>query len=80
MIATVTGYIFLADWQAIPYDPCTEYSPFHHPEIIDKLVFNSTSPAESRSFKLPEVHLRTTIELHFDDNSTVHTSLPILLN
>lgn len=24
----------MTDWQALPYDKCTEYSPFHHPEII----------------------------------------------
>ena len=77
MVATVTGYIFLTDWQAIPYDPCTEYSPFHHPEIVKKWLFNSTSSVESRSFKLPEVYLGTTVELHFDNNSTVRTSLPM---
>ena len=24
----------ISDWQAIPYDPCTEKSPFHHPDIV----------------------------------------------
>ncbi len=28
---TIIGYLLVADWQTIPYDPCTEYSPFHHP-------------------------------------------------
>ena len=26
----------MADWQSIPYDPCTELSPFHHPDIISQ--------------------------------------------
>ncbi|XP_064401407.1 uncharacterized protein LOC135347367 [Halichondria panicea] len=29
---TIAGYFLVTDWQAIPYDPCTEYSPFHHPD------------------------------------------------
>ncbi len=28
----------LADWQAIPYDECTQYSLFHHPEIAHNLT------------------------------------------
>ncbi len=35
VITTVIGYLMFTDFQAIPYDPCTEYSPFHHPEITD---------------------------------------------
>ena len=34
LVPTIIGYLLLGDWQAIPYDPCTEYSPFHHPEMI----------------------------------------------
>ena len=28
----------MADWQAIPYDQCTENSPFHHPELSGQLL------------------------------------------
>ncbi len=31
----------IADWQAIPYDPCTEKSPFHHPDIVDTYNISS---------------------------------------
>ena len=31
---TVVSCILMADWQSIPYDPCTELSPFHHPNIV----------------------------------------------
>ena len=34
IITTMCGYLIVTDWQTIPYDPCTEYSPFHHPEIV----------------------------------------------
>ncbi len=34
----------MADWQAIPYDPCTEKSPFHHPDIIRNRTFIDTYP------------------------------------
>ena len=33
---TFASLALIADWQAIPNDPCTEYSPFHHPEILTK--------------------------------------------
>ena len=31
---TICGAFILTDWQAIPHDPCTELSPFHHPNIV----------------------------------------------
>ena len=34
----------MADWQAIPYDPCTEKSPFHHPDIVHNRTFIDTYP------------------------------------
>ncbi len=43
---SVAGYLLLGDWQSIPYDPCTEYSPFHHPEIVwneTNNYYNSTA-------------------------------------
>ena len=30
---TISACVLMADWQTIQYDSCTEYSPFHHPEI-----------------------------------------------
>ena len=27
----------MTDWQTIPYDPCTEFSPYHHPGIVQSL-------------------------------------------
>ena len=41
MFVTTIAYLVLADWQTIPYDPCTEYSPFHHPEIVQNMNFSA---------------------------------------
>ena len=32
LLVTIVASALIADWQTIPYDPCTELSPFHHPE------------------------------------------------
>ena len=33
ILLSLIGYLLISDWQTIPYDPCTKYSPFHHPEL-----------------------------------------------
>ncbi|XP_064390131.1 uncharacterized protein LOC135338046 isoform X2 [Halichondria panicea] len=43
LLLSVAGYMLLGDWQSIPYDPCTEYSPFHHPEIVWNNYHDSTA-------------------------------------
>ena len=35
-LLVLSGGILLTDWQALPSDHCTEYSPFHHPELMEK--------------------------------------------
>ena len=37
----IIGAIILADWQSISYDPCTEFSLFHHPELADDYLAKS---------------------------------------
>ncbi len=41
------------DWQAIPSDHCTEYSPFHHPELIGNYTAETMdfSPSPSATSK-----------------------------
>ncbi len=39
----------MADWQAIPYDPCTEKSPFHHRD----LVYNNMTSLEFAEYNPP---------------------------
>ena len=57
------GASLLTDWQAIPYDPCTEKSPFHHPDIINQynttlLTFQEYRPPELYSPALETEHAR----------------------
>ena len=88
IVMTMVSYVFLTDWQTIPYDPCTEYSPFHHPEIVDDLTptFNSTlmshsmsygprSP-ESRAFNSHKVQFKSRIVYNFGNSSTLSALLP----
>ena len=35
MACSIAGFLIMTDWQAIPHDPCTNYSLFHHPELAD---------------------------------------------
>ncbi len=42
VIGFFIGASLLADWQAIPSDPCTEQSPFHHPDIVNQTYYYST--------------------------------------
>ena len=43
---TFAACILSADWQAIPPDPCTDFSPFHRPELIPN---HSNNQSHSRS-------------------------------
>ena len=33
LLMSIAGPALMADWQSIPSDPCTQLSPFHHPEL-----------------------------------------------
>ena len=55
------GYLIVTDWQTIPYDPCTEFSPFHHPGIVQRLntsgnvgfIHPLKSPRHTRDLNTP---------------------------
>ena len=78
LLLTVAGYLLLGDWQAIPYDPCTEYSPFHHPEMIQNgsivapheilnknpIVYNHSLPT------LKNVYVSSRPQMTFSDRVT----------
>ncbi len=55
---TILSLSLMADWQAIPYDSCTEKSPFHHPDII----YNSTLAEYNTSWLSHEVVATHTIQ------------------
>jgi len=44
IIFSVIGLILMADWQSIPYDSCTEFSLFHHPELASDVSNTSLPP------------------------------------
>ena len=95
IIMTITGYLLMTDWQAIPYDPCTEYSPFHHPNRFQKQTeplhteyFNKTSKKFSSSqnmitqpspFHFTAMDMYSDLELNLDDGEIIDTRLPIRL-
>ena len=73
---TVAAYLLLTDWQTIPYDPCTEYSPFHHPEIIKNQSRNITSESatNSNSPEVFKINLQTELLLQFESGAILHSS------
>lgn len=36
--ASCIGLLVMMDWQSIGYDPCTQYSPYHHPELVNSTI------------------------------------------
>ncbi len=44
VIGSIMAASLISDWQAIPYDPCTEKSPFHHPDIVHNMTFVDIYP------------------------------------
>ncbi len=76
MLTTITGYLLLTDFQAIPYDPCTEYSPFHHPEITNYNEsighvpsFNTHLHSNIINYTTPP-RLATLTSLHFSNTAS----------
>ena len=47
---SLLGTFLMADWQSIPYDPCTELSLFHHPELADD--YNNIESNTSEAFNI----------------------------
>ena len=67
----ITGTILMADWQSIPYDPCTELSLFHHPELAENYTLH-------RNFRMSVTHPNQSSEfLHIQQlqifEESVHT-------
>ncbi len=79
-LMSIAGYLLVSDWQAIPYDQCTEYSPFHYPELIRNGSIYAHSNRTQLSFpKIKNSSLSISfivysdIDLHFDDSETILT-------
>ncbi len=80
ILTTITGYLLLTDFQAIPYDQCTEYSPFHHPGITDYYKFplpNTFMTSQSMSASLPklkDIQFSSNLDVKVGDGSLLHTN------
>ena len=49
---TMSALLIMTDWQAIPYDPCTELSIFHNPDLAEEYrvqLSNDSTSIESYS-------------------------------
>ncbi len=72
-LLSITGYALLTDWQAISYDPCTEYSPFHHPELFQSQANESNDSNSSTKFIL---NIFTSVDLEFSDGKKFEFMIP----
>ena len=70
ILTTIIGYLMLTDFQAIAYDPCTEYSPFHHPEQFRNQSMNSLPLSTHNSFKL-SLNIHPRIRMLLGENRTM---------
>ncbi len=43
---TIGSCVLMSDWQSIPFDECTDYSPFHHPSMMDDFALMEESPSQ----------------------------------
>ena len=69
----MAAYLLLTDWQTIPYDPCTEYSPFHHPEIF-KNQSKHVTPASTSYYNSSKINLQSELLLQFESGAMLHPS------
>ncbi len=79
---TISGYLLLGDWQTIPYDPCTEYSPFHHPNLTrshkdSKSATNRPFQEQPRFSLHAHIDLSTNRQINFDNGITISNEVPL---
>ncbi len=78
LLMTISGYSLLGDWQSIPYDPCTEFSPFHHPNLTQSLSASKFTPAvNEQSHYLIQGHLTTRLQMTLSNGLIVPDKLPL---
>ena len=70
---TFTACILSADWQAIPPDPCTDFSPFHRPELIPNHS-NNHSKNRSTPVNTSLSHFTVNALSHFTINAQLESS------
>ncbi len=78
---TICGCLVLrTDWQTISYDPCTEYSPFHHPEILKNITaVHDVQPTSNQIQEFtPTFNMQaySEMKLSFDNGETQYLQIP----
>ncbi len=74
IIAIISGYLIISDWQAIPFDPCTNCSPYHHPNLL-KNISACENSFHNDSFKELNSMLDTNSYLRSKQRSTLESNL-----
>ena len=67
----------MTDWQTIPYDPCTEYSPYHHPELLQNVTAMNYTSRYSTAATSSSLLLQSSIKYNFENNRTQSLSLQL---
>ena len=60
MVFSILGLAIMADWQSVMYDPCTEYSLYHHPELARNHSIRSPSVVATKLQDVQELHAQVT--------------------
>lgn len=79
---TVAGYIAFTDWQTIPFDPCTLYSPYHNPAIVGNLTgTNQSSLAHDQEAMMAgDFGLYGTLKFRFSNGFSESVKIPLGLH
>lgn len=78
---TIGGYLALTDWQTIPYDPCTQYSPYHNPDMVQNLTKANVSVlALGQTATTGDFGLYTSLNFRFDNGFMQSVKIPLGLH
>ena len=69
----MVGYLIVADWQTIPYDPCTEFSPYHHPRNAQELNNSDAYTMSSRKVQGLSMEIPNSTSISFLTDINIST-------
>ncbi len=75
---TIGGYLALTDWQTIPFDPCTLYSPYHNPGNLHNLTnTNHSVLVHDQAATTGEFELYGSLKFRFETGFTQLVKIPL---
>ena len=76
MVFSILGLAIMADWQSVMYDPCTEYSLYHHPELARNHSIRPPSVVATKLQDVQELHAHdsTVYEMAMNKCESLHNS------